>query len=308
MWFKQAKIMQITTPITYNAVSLAAQLEPLAFIPCPPNFPSSYGWTSPIEDETTFVRSLNDCLLICLQLEEKLLPAFVVRQELQERVKHIESRRENKVSQKEKYALKDDIVRSLLPRAFSKLTKVYAYIDIKHQWLVIDNTNTAKVDILLDLLKKSLPDIRLQPAVVTKPTEILTRWVMQQGYPSTMLIEKSCVLTDPNRQSRMIRCQEQDLFAKSVQSLMRDNFEVKQLALSWQDRVQFVLAEDFSLRSIKFSDAVIAATDEMEAETKQQQIDADFLIMTSVLSGLFTELFELFAGQPANTKPVEMVA
>lgn len=298
MWFKQAKVLQLATPIPHHAEQLSQQLEPLAFTPCPANFPSTYGWISPIEDETTLARALNDCLLICLQLEEKLLPAFVVRQELQAKIKYIESRRDKKVSQKEKYAIKDEITRTLLPRAFSKLTKIYAYIDTKNNWLVVDNANTAKLDILIDLLKKSLPNITIQPLALNKPNPLLTRWLLQQADPNSLTIEKACVLTDPNRQSRTVRCQEQNLFANSVQSLIRDNFEVKQLALSWQDRIHFVLAEDFSLRSMKFQDAVIAAAQEMEPENPQQQMDADFLIMTGVLSGLLTELLALFTEQP----------
>jgi hypothetical protein len=71
---------------------------------------------------------------------------------------------------------------------------------------------------------------------------------------------------------------------------------VKQLALNWQDRIDFVLLDDLSMQSIKFSDEIIEKIKEMEAGTKQQQFNADFLIMTETLDGLFKDLLDSFAG------------
>ena len=102
-------------------------------------------------------------------------------------------------------------------------------------------------------------------------------------------------MQDPNKQTRMIRCQNQDLFANSVQAFIKEGCEVKQLALLWHDRVSFVLADDFSIRSIRFQDEVIAAAKDINAETKQQEFDADFFIMTQTFHGLFDDLLALFS-------------
>ncbi len=93
----------------------------------------------------------------------------------------------------------------------------------------------------------------------------MTSWLTQKNHASSFSIEKSCVLQDANHQGRVIRCQEQNLFASSIQSLIKDGCEIKQLALNWQDRIDFILLDNLSLQSIRFKDEIIEQVKEMEA-------------------------------------------
>ena len=47
-------------------------------------------------------------------------------------------------------------------------------------------------------------------------------------------------------------------------------------------------------------DEIIEQVKETEAGTKQQQFNADFLIMTETLDGLFKDLLDSFSEQPAK--------
>ena len=235
--------------------------------------------------------------MVCLQIEEKILPPIVIRQELAKKIKKTEASENRKVGQKEKYALKDSMTSMLLPRAFSKLTKVYAYIDTKNHRLVLGTTNEKKTEQFMSAWKKSIGD-NINQFQVKKPSAIMTSWLKDKSYSNTFIIEKSCVLQDSNHQSRIIRCKEQDLFANGIQSLIKDGCEVKQLALNWQDRVDFILLDDLSLQGIRFKDEIIAQANEMEAGTKQQQFNADFCIMTNTLDGLLEDLLNMFIKQP----------
>ena len=107
-------------------------------------------------------------------------------------------------------------------------------------------------------------------------------------------------MQDPNQENRIIRCKQQDLFAPGIQSLIKDGCEAIQLALSWQDRVNFVLSNDLSLSSVQFQDEIIAQAKEMEPETKDQQFDADFLIMTDTLNHVINELLDVFIKKKSN--------
>lgn len=294
MWFKQIQLFQLPDSIRFAPDEVTAQLEPFCFTPCLPSFPSSFGWVSPFDDENSpLVHSLNGYIMLCLQIEEKILPATVIRHELNEKIKRIEASGDRKVRQKEKLSLKDEVTMTLLPRAFSKLTRIYAYIDPKNHWLVLGTTNAAKTEQFLSLFKKSVNE-NIKPVDLKKLSPIITHWLKHQDYPDTFAIEKSCVLQDPSQQSRVIRCQQQDLFASSIQALLKDGCEVKQLAFSWQDRVNFVLADDFSLRSIQYQEEILAQAKEIDTETKQQQFDADFFIMSETLSALLGDLVGLF--------------
>jgi recombination associated protein RdgC len=305
MWFKQAQLFQLTDSFRYTPITLVEKLDELAFEECLPSMPYGAGWVSPVDEEgAPLVQSMNGYMMICLQIEEKILPPIVVRQELLKKIKQIENSENRKVGQKEKYALQDEIRTTLLPRAFSKLTRVYAYIDTKCHRLILGTANAKKTEQFLSAFKKTFGD-QIDAFQIKKLSAIMTSWLKNQNHLSAFSIEKSCVLQDANHESRVIRCKEQDLFASSIQSLIKDGCEIKQLALNWQDRIDFVLLDDLSLQSIKFSDEIIEQIKEMEAGTKQQQFNADFLIMTETFNSLFKDLLDSFAEQSIKAGKID---
>ena len=261
----------------------------------------SAGWVSPIDEEgMPLVEEINGYIMICLQVEEKILPATVVRQELSKRVKEIEKSENRKMRPREKYSLKDEITAALLPRAFSKFTRIYAYIDTKNNWLILGTNNEKKTEKFISMFKKSMEE-EIYPFEIKKLSSTLTHWLKHQNYPSSFSIEKSCMLQDPNKENKIIRCQEHDLFASSTQSLIKEGYEAKQLAILWQDRVNIILSDDFSLSGIKFHDDIKSQTEEMEAETENQKFHADFLIMSETLSVLFKDLLDVFIESNKST-------
>lgn len=295
MWFKQVQLFELKNASKYTSDNLIKKLEELAFRPCLPSMQSSIGWVPPIDDEgVPLVLAVNGYLMMCLQVEEKILPATVIRQELNQKVKQIELQDDRKVRQREKLALKDELMLTLLPRAFTKFTRYYAYIDTKNNYLVFNTTQAKKTEQFISLFKKSVSE-DISTFELKKLSPIVTSWLKNQNYPTEFAIEKACLLQDPDREDRTIRCQEQDLFAASIQALIKDGCEVKQIALSWHDRVNFVLsADDFTLRSINYEDEITAQATEMEAETKQQQFIADFFIMTAAIAELLSDLQNVF--------------
>jgi recombination associated protein RdgC len=302
MWFKQVQLFQLTVPIQSSPSALAERLEALAFRPCLPTMPSSVGFVSPLdEEEAPLARGINGCIMICLQIEEKILPGTVVSLALKEKVKQIELAEARKIRQKEKLSFKDEVIHTLLPRAFSKFTRIYAYLDTRHGWLILNSTGPAKTELFISMIKKSLGDV-IEPMDIIKPSVLLTPWLKNQDYPSVFSVEKSCVLQDPNQQNRMIRCQQQDLFAESIQSLVKEGCDVIQLALCWHDKLNFIISDDLVLRSIRLADDDLVDFKD-EIETKQQKFDADFVMMTEIFSGLFTDLLALFLkGAEMNQK------
>lgn len=307
MWFKQVQLFQMGKLSSYHYDDLHEKLNALKFSPCLPSHPYSIGWVSPVDEEgAPLLRMFNGYIMLCLQVEEKILPANVIRQELNELVKQIEASENRKLRAKEKFALKDEVIATLLPRAFSKFTRIYGYIDQKNNWLVLGTTNTKAIDHFLSLVRKSLTD-DVQQVANANIADLLTVWLKQQNYPSILSVEKSCVLQDPKQENRIIRCQQQDLFSNPIQALIKDGCEVVQLALCWQDRVNFALLDDLSIRSIQFQDEIVAQAKEMEAETKQQQFDADFLIMTETMSTMLTELLAALK-QPTITTMMQQAS
>lgn len=299
MWFKQVQLFKLTDSISSSPNFLAEKLQALAFSPCLPSMPQSMGWVSPLYDENApLVRGINGCLMFCLQIEDKILPGSVVTQALKEKIKKIEQTESRKIRQKEKLSLKDETVQILLPRAFTRLARIYAYIDTRNQWLILNSTSPAKTEMFISMFKKSVGE-GIEAFEVIKPASIFTDWLKNKNYPQEFSIEKSCVLQDPEQQNRVIRAQQQDLFSAPIQTLVSEGCHAIQIALCWHDKLNFVLADDFSLRSIHLVDDDMVEIQE-EMESKEQKFDADFIMMSETYAGLFSDLLKIFTRNNAE--------
>ncbi len=301
MWFKQIQLFQLSSRFKHQASEIHQRLEPFAFQPCLPSMPSSMGWVSPIgEEDAPLTRGLNGCFMITLQIEEKILPASVVNQNLQEKIKQIEAKEARKVRQKEKLSYKDELVHTLLTRAFSRLTCLHAYIDIRHNWLVLNTISPAKTELFISMFQKAFGEC-IEDTNVIKPSALLTHWMKTQETPVTFSIGKACVLQDPEQQNRVVRCQQQDLFTSGVQTIFKEGFDVIQMELCWHDRIRFNLADDFSLRGVTLAEDDINEMKETY-ETKQERFDADLILMSESYAGMFKDLLETFSKQSADPK------
>ena len=106
MWFKQIKIFEVISPID-QIISLEEQLERLIFEPCGTNTPFTAGWVTPTnEEEGILVHDYKNYKMICLQTEEKIVPIYVVQQELTAIIKQLDLAQQRTISNKEKLILK----------------------------------------------------------------------------------------------------------------------------------------------------------------------------------------------------------
>lgn len=292
MWFKQAQLFKLED--SFGALELEGHLELLPFTPCPSGLPISQGWISPTDEEDSpLVYTAKEFLLICLQTEAKLLPAKILRQKLNEKIKEIQLAQGRKISYKEKNSIKQGIYNELLPKAFGVIYRNYALIDTKNNWLIL-NTNSAKnTESFVTFFKRSLSKIKIVPLETKKLSPILTDWLLNDSHPKSLNIEDACVLKDPKQEERVIRIQKQDLSAGYVQSLIKNNFEISQMKMTWNDQVTFVLKNDFTLQSLQYQDTLVESSENKD-DSEEACFKADFFIMSGVLTKMFQELLKVF--------------
>jgi recombination associated protein RdgC len=306
MWFKQIQLFQLSSSFKHQASEIQQRLDSFAFVPCLPSMPSSMGWVSPLdEDDAPLTRGMNGCFRITLQIEDKILPASVINQALKDKVKQIEANEARKMRQKEKQSFKEEITHTLMTRAFTKLTCLHAYIDTRNQWLVLNSISPAKSELFISMFQKAFGEC-IEASEVIKPSALLTHWLKTQEYPQEFSIGKACVLQDPDQQNRIVRCQQQDLFTSGVQSIFKEGFDVIQMELCWQDRIRFVIADDFSLRSVMLAEDDIKEMKETY-ESKHERFDADLILMSESYTGMFKDLLNVFK-QKNTAKPAPAMA
>lgn len=309
MWFRQAIVFQLTKPLKMDQQAFSEALSPLSFSPCLASLPSSTGWVAPIENsENQLVYGSKRFLMLCLQFEDKILPASVVRQAVDEKVLEIQQKESRKINAKEKQSIKDEITQTLLPKAFTKKSRVYAYIDLEKKWLVINTNSEKKAERFVAFLKRAITHTEIKSLTVKKPAAVMTEWLKRGGAPNDFMLGQACVLQDPQQERRVIRCQHQELLAQGIQSFLKDGCDIIQLALSWKDNIQFTLSSAFSLKNIRFQEGVLSLSESDYVETAAQRFDADFVIMTDLLSQLLSDLFiEFGLTTKAHAQTLELV-
>lgn len=290
MKIKQARCYRLHESFEKKSAHLEEKMNEFLFSPCSPASSTSMGWVPPIADEDGLSLKVENYFIFCLQIEEKILPASVIRQHLLEAIKQTEMSEHRKLGQKERDRLKDEIIYTLLPRAFSKLTKIYLYVDVKHNWLVINSSQTKRVESVLIALKKTF-EMDCQPLIIPQLGKLLTYWLRDHQCPIPFSVENACVLQDPRNIARVIRCKTQNLFSRSILDLVQDGCEIKQVLLSWQDKMDFVLHDDMSLTSVTVKHDELSIVED-QSDSPRMKFFSDFMLYSSVVSPLLFDLVE----------------
>lgn len=300
MWFKNLSLYRFTEDIPFSETQLQEKLDSFRFRPCGSLELFSYGWTAPLPgQDDLLVHNNNGFWMICARKEEKILPATVINEFLQERVGDIEDRELRKVRKKEKDSIRDEIIHDLLPKAFSYSRRTYAYIDSKGKWLIVDASSNKKSDDLVSYLRKSLDALPVIPPVVnTSPTAMMTQWLTEnQPAAQGIILENECELRSPEEDGGIVRCKRQDLFSPEIESHLKAGKEVIKLALTWNDRLSFVIDEHLSIKRLRFLDLIQEEAANIETDSDTDRFDADFAIMSLELARFLPKFFELFGGE-----------
>src|SRR5262245_7801072 len=132
MWFSNLLVYRLTQPLQLEQASLDQALASKPARPCASQELSTYGFIDPCnlkaKENTQQVFSLwsGHYILIATRREERILPSGVVRDELDEKVEAIETAQSRKVYKKERDQMKDEVIQTLLPRAFIRRSTTFA--------------------------------------------------------------------------------------------------------------------------------------------------------------------------------------
>ena len=299
MWFKNVRAYRLTSPFNLSPEQLQEQMADRLFCPCGKTQPLTLGWVPPLGGDTeSLVHAAAGRFLICARREEKLLPATVVRELVAEKVEQIEQAQGRKVYRKERLKLKDEIVQDCLPRAFSRSQLVYAYIDIRANWIFVDSASAARGEELLNLLRECIGSLPLLlPQVNHSPAATMTSWLQRRTLPGDLELARDCELRDPTEDGGVVRCRGIDLPCEEVDVHLEAGRQVVRLALEWEEKLGLVLAEDLCLRRLRFADELLTENEYLPEADPAARLDADFALMSEAISGLQERLLGWFGGE-----------
>jgi recombination associated protein RdgC len=297
MFFRNLTLFRFSPAVADDLNRLDEALADHRLRPCGPLEMSTRGFVPPVGrgEEAPLTHAVNACTLVTVGGEDKLLPAAVVNDELARRVQKIAEEEGRKVGGRERKRLKEDLLNELLPRAFVRSSRMSAYVDKKHGWLVLDTSSRKSAENALTQLREALGSF---PAVPLAPEEgprtLMTDWLANGNLPAGLAFGDECELRDPATATGAIaRCRRQDLETDEVKEHLRNGKQVFQLGLTFDERISFVLGEDLVVRKLRFLDVVL---DEL-ADSPQDsaaELDARFALLTLELERLLGKLEEWF--------------
>lgn len=294
-WFKNAMIYRLTKSLDWSEKTLSDALENNQYHPCNQSEMSKFGWSTPLKGSELLYFTVGKQILLLAQKEEKILPAHVIKRELDARVEKLEQAENRKLKKVEKQTLKDDVVATLLPRAFSKYQQTALWIDAENNLIYVDAASAKRAEEALALLRKSLGSLPVVPLTfANEPSLVMQEWVAKESIPQWLISLEEAELRDAN--NGVIRCKQQALNSDEILSLVNSKYVTK-LALEWEEHLSFVLNEDCSLKRLKFAEQIREKNDDILKEDYAQRFDADFILMTGILSKLTENLLHDFGGE-----------
>lgn len=293
MWFKNLRVYRLLEPLVPN---VAQGLASKPFEPCGSLDPLRYGFVPPIEGSSQLLHTVLSCDMICAKRQEKILPSAAVNEALEEKVRAISKAESRSVGRKERATLKDEIIFTMLPKALTKSTLEYAYVDRKSRLIVVNASSAKKAEDLLSKLREALGTLRCVPlSVKLSVPKILTHMVQTGETPKGFELGSDIELRAGNDR-RVVRCKDQDLSADEVHHHIEAGMFVNKLALTWNEHVHFSIDTDLAIKGVKFEDVIMDRANERNPETRAEQFDADFAIMSELLRPFLDELTGAFGG------------
>jgi recombination associated protein RdgC len=296
MWFKNLQVYRLPAPWNVSPAHLETDLAAFAFQPCSSLEMQSQGWISP-RDNGQLVCTLNRQMLLVLGTEKKLLPTTVINQVTRIKAAEIEEQQGFRPGRKQMKELKEQVTDELLPRAFSVWRSTRVWIDPVNGWLVVDAGSAAKADEVLKLLFKAVDKLPLETLhVAQSPVSAMTSWLAADEAPSNFTVDQDTELRSNAENKATVRYSRHTLEADEVRRHIEAGKQCTRLAMTWADRVSFVLTESLTIKRVAPLD-VIKENAAVTAQNDDERFDSDFMLMTGELGKMLNDLVGALGGE-----------
>ena len=296
MWFKNLYLYRLPGNWAVDAGQLEEQLARLTLQACSATDPRSIGWVAP-RDAGALIHSVNQQWLLALGVEEKLLPASIVKRFASDKAKDIEEAEGRRIGRKEMREIQEEMTLELLPRAFIRSRRTHAWIDRGNGWLVIDSSSPAKAEEFLEQLHKSVDDVPTKALKVAQsPSAAMTAWVAAGEPPAGFTLDQDLELRSAEKAT--VRYVKHTLEGEEIRQHIAAGKVVTRLAMTWNDRISFVLDDQLQVKRLAFLDILKEQADG-QGENEDERFDSDFTLMSGELARLLDDLVAALGGEPA---------
>jgi len=296
MFFRNLQVYRLPSPWAMTADQLANALLPQMFAPAASNELLRQGWVAPRGAGEPLVHNVAGQFLLQLVTEKKVLPAKVINQVAAARADELEERQGFRPGKKAMRELKERAADELLPRAFPIRSAVAVWIDPKNGWLVVDAASPTKADDVVKLLLKAVDNMPLESLRVQRsPVAVMTGWLEADQAPHGFTIDQDATLRASGESRAQVGYKSHTLEPDDVRRHIAAGKQCTRLAMTWNDRISFVLTDSLAIKGVKPLDVI--RENENAAANDAERFDNGFVLMSGELAKLLADLVEVLGGE-----------
>lgn len=273
-------------PLRYESLpqDLEELLAKVRFVPCGPSDRQTRGFIPPRNDNGPLVETIGPFKLLSLATEVKVLPSDAVERKTEERCAAAAEQQGYVVGRKQRREIKERVIDELLPTALTKRRATRIIINTETKWLFINAATHTKSDEALEMLGRAGALVEMsRPLTVVSPTSAMTNWLAGGDAPAGFTIDKDCELRSCVEEKATVRYIRQSLDGDDVRQHIAAGKLPTRLAMTWNDRLSFILTDRLELKRLEFLD-IVKEQAEQTAENADEQFDADVALMGGELS------------------------
>lgn len=301
MWFKNLVMYRLPSDFSLSAAELEDRLSRRRLRECGSLEMFNRGWMPPAgatAEDQRLVHTVNRQHLIALGVNQKLLPASIVRQETQERAKALEQEQGHPVGRRQLREIKERVTTELRARALTRRKTMHAWIDTANGLFVVDSSSIPRAEELVETLRDTLGSFAAVPLDTERsPQAAMGGWLALDDAPARFVIDQDLELQAVDKTKATIRYVRHPLEAKEIKAHLSSGKFVTRLGLTWNDRIAFVLTDKLQIKRVQFLEVAEEREGESQDEiSAEEKFAADFALMAGELGNLIRDLCEALGG------------
>ena len=290
--FKNIQCFKLNASWNQNLEIAERNFNSNRFVECGLSQEESIGWIEPRgEKNGLLIEAISGQWIGKLMFESKILPNSVVKENVEKIVARIEDSTGRKPGKKEKKEIAEDVRNDLLAKAFTKKSASFVWINTVENMLVIDTHSQCRADQIVTALVKSIDSFVVTPIQTQTSSAVsMAHWLTTQDPPVGFTADQDCILKSVDATKASVKYAKHPLDIEEIRVHIANGKTPTQLAMTWDNRVSFVLTDTGLVKKINFLETAIQSKTE-------SSFDADVILATGELSKMIPAIVEALGGE-----------
>jgi len=200
----------------------------------------------------------SNTITFAVQINERVLPAKVIDEHITKYIAELERKQHRRLGKKEFAEVKDEVVASLLPKAFIRRSVVLATLTSDGD-LIIWTSSFKRADEIIAVLRPVLSNdlFIVQNCETVRPlSSVLTAFAVDEAGGLFDVGSSAVLVKEGDDDTPVIRIKDRSIASVEVQSALKQGYRVRELDLQYGDDLNFVVTDNFAFKRIAFDGQV----------------------------------------------------